>query len=108
MKKIGVISLLLWVLFRTAFHSFSFDNSDILTFLYFGGNDLALIGLFLLLRNYTTGIINRITEVLLIYSGFCLITDILMLSGVGTHDFWGYTAISISILSIGVLWVIYA
>ncbi len=108
MKKIAVISLIAWMLFRTIFHSFSFDNSNVLSFMYFGGNDLALFGLFLLLMTYIkSGKIGRLIKVVLIYSGFCLITDILMLSGVGAHDFWVYTAISISILSIGMLWAIF-
>lgn len=108
-KKTAIISLLSWAIFRLIFHSFSFENSRIAEFLYFGGNDMALIGLFLLLNNsIKSGRTKRIIKVSLIYSGFCLSTDILMLSGIGAHDFWLYTAISISILALGILWVIFA
>lgn len=109
MKKTGVILLLSWMLMRLVFHAFSFDNSEIARFLYFGGNNVALCGLFLVLYSQVkSGILKRFLKIVLIYSGFCLITDILMLCGVGAHDFWGYTAISISILSIGILWLIFA
>ena len=90
------------------FHSLSFENSNISEFLYFAGNDLALIGLFGLLFHYSKGILKRLVKVSLIYSAFCLSSDILMLLGIGAHDFWGYTAISISILALGTLWVIFA
>lgn len=109
MIKIGVISLLAWMVFRLAFHMFVFDNSDFARFIYFAGNDLALIGLFLLLKSVIkSGILKRMLTVVLIYSGFCLVADILMLIGIGTPASWGYTAISISILSIGLLWLKFA
>jgi hypothetical protein len=105
MKDKGIILVLCWMLFRLTFHSFSFDNSKIAEFLYFVGNDIGLIGLFLLLyKSIKSGYLKRLLKVVLIYTGFCLLTDILMLCGIGAHDFWLYTAISISILSIGVLW----
>ena len=108
MRKTGVILLISWMLFRTIFHSFSFENSKLAELFYFVGNDMALIGLFLMLKSYVkSGRVQRLIKVVLIYSGFCLIADILMLSGIGAHDFWGYTAISISILSIGILWAIF-
>jgi len=106
MKQLGVILLLSWMLMRLAFHMFVF-NAEVTRFVYFGGNDVALIGLFLLLMNNVRGILQRIIKVCLIYAGFCLLADILMLIGIGAHDYWLYTAVSISILSIGILWAKY-
>lgn len=108
MKKLAAISLIIWMVFRLLFHSFSFDNSEILTFLYYGGNDLAAIGFFLLLLSYFKGFLRRLIKVCLTYSVFCLGADILMLLGIGAHDFWLFTAISISILALGGLWLICA
>jgi hypothetical protein len=86
------------------FHSFSFDNSEILRFLYFGANDMAVIGLFILLLSSYRGKIRRLLIVGLIYAIFKLIADILMLCGIGAHDYWLYTAISMLIIGIGLLW----
>lgn len=109
MKKTGVILLLSWMLMRLIFHSFSYDNSATASIIYYISNDVALCGLFMFLYSVVNyGILKRFLKIVLIYSGFCLITDILMLSGIGAHDFWLYTAISISILSIGLLWAKFA
>lgn len=106
MKKSVAILLIVWMLFRLLFHSFSFENSKIAEFLYFGGNNIALICLFALLHKLVKWKIKRLIKVGIVYAGFCLFTDILMLSGIGAHDFWLYTAISVSILAIGLLWSI--
>jgi hypothetical protein len=94
--------------FRLLFHSLSFENSRIAEFLYFGGNDMALIGLFSLLYYQSKGILKRLVKISLIYSFFCLGSDILMLLGIGAHDYGLFTAISISILALGTLWEIFA
>jgi len=107
-KKIAAISLSVWMIFRLIFHSFITDDSLLLRFLYFGGNDLAVIGCLFLLLSCLKGYIQRLIRICLIYASFCLLADILMLSGVGAHDYWLFTAISISILALGVLWLIYA
>ena len=107
MKKIAAISLITWMVFRLSFHSFSFDNSEVLTFLYYGGNDLAVIGFLLLLVGCLKGFTQRLVKLCIPYAGFCLLADILMLMGIGAHDFWLFTAISISILALGGLWLIF-
>lgn len=106
-KRIAAISLVTWMIFRLLFHMFSFENSDILRFLYFGGNDMAVIGFLLLLKDYFRGFIERLIKVCLTYAAFCLVADILMLMGIGAHDYWLFTAISISILALGGIWLRY-
>lgn len=112
MKQRGIIFILMWILFRLVFHSFSFDNSEIVTFMYFGGNNLANIGfLLIILDNLKIGgwipllRFRKVIKSLIIYACWCMVVDVLMLAGIGTHDFVGYTAISILLLICALLWI---
>jgi len=109
MRKTGSIFILIWALFRFIFHTFDFD-SEIATFLYFGGNDFAVCGFLLILYTIKirfTFLTKRMLKILLIYSIWCLIVDMLIMIGTGAHDTALYTSIDIGILSIGGLWAIY-
>lgn len=107
-KKVAAISLIVWMIFRLLFHSTISENSEIIRFLYFGGNDLAVIGFLLLLKDCFKGFTERLVKVCLIYAAWCFVADILMLCGIGAHDFWLFTAISISILALGMIWLKFA
>lgn len=104
--KLGTTFILIWALFRFVFHAFDFENSEITSFLYFVGNDIGYIG-FLLLILKTRMFLSRskrFLKVLLIYSLWCLIVDVLLLLGFGAHNTAIYTQIDIAILGIGAIW----
>ena len=116
MRKTASILIFFWIISRLIFHSFDFSNSKLLEFFYFAANDAALIGFFLILYSFikerkftylSFSQSKKLGLLLIIYASWCMVTDILMLVGIGAHDFWVYTAISILIISIGILWVIF-
>ena len=116
MTKVGSIFILLWMLFRLLSHVFNYVDNEIVTFLYFGGNDLAICGFALLLYSIRDKInftflnkrkTKRLLLIVLIYSLWCLIVDIFILVGIGAHDTAIYTSVDITILSAGALWVIF-
>jgi hypothetical protein len=112
MKKIGGIFILSWLLFRLAWHSISFDNSYLLDSLYFIFNDLCYVGFAILIKGTRISFLplrvsKKIYLILLIYTLWCLIVDVLILTGIGAHDTAIYTQIDITILSIGMLWAIF-
>ena len=116
MTKAGSIFILLWMLFRLLSHVFSYVDNEIVTFLYFGGNDLAICGFALLLYSICYKInftflsrkrTKRLFLIVLIYSLWCLIGDTCILMGIGAHDTALYTSMDVTILSVGALWVIF-
>ena len=114
MTKVGSIFILLWMLFSMLSHVFHYVDNDTVTFLYFGGNDLAICGFALLLYSIRDKInftfLNRrrrrrLFLIVLIYSLWCLVVDICILMGIGAHDTALYTSMDITILSAGTLWI---
>lgn len=106
--KLGTTFIFIWALFRFVFHAFDFSNSELSSFFYFVGNDLGYLG-FLLLILKTRLFLSRskkFIKVLLIYSLWCLIVDVLLLFGIGAHDTAIYTQIDLAILGIGSIWSI--
>lgn len=109
MKKLGIILILVWALFRFCFHAFSFDSCSICSLFYFIGNDLCIIGFLLLILDRKIYFLSKFRSkkfltVLLIYSLWCLIVDVLLECGIGAHDEAIYTQIDMAILGIGALW----
>lgn len=109
MKKIGSIFILLWALFRFCFHGFSYEDCEYCSLFYYVGNDLGIIGFLLLTLNQKITFLSKLRSkklfiVLLIYSSWCLIVDVLLELGIGTHDKAIFSQIDMAILGIGVLW----
>lgn len=104
--KLGTTFILIWALFRFVFHAFDFSNSELSSFFYFVGNDFGYIGfLWLILKSKIfLSRSKRFIKILLIYSLWCLIVDVLLLFGIGAHDTAIYTQIDLAILGIGALW----
>jgi hypothetical protein len=118
MNKYAGILILIWIAFRLLFHSVSFNNTNVATFVYFTAQNLAIISLSLVLFSFAeqrrvrflflSGVqLKRIIKTVITYSTWCLIVDILLLSEIGAHDSTAYTAISMGIISIGALWAIF-
>lgn len=109
MKRLGSIFILIWALFRFCFHAFSYSNCEICSLFYFIGNDLCIIGFLLLILDRKIFFLSKIRSkkfltVLLIYSLWCLIVDVLLEMGIGAHNEAIYTQIDMAILGIGALW----
>ena len=105
------------MLFRLIFHMFRYIDNDLITFIYFTGNDLAVCGFATLIYSIRDKInisfltkkrSKRLFLTVLIYSLWCLIVDTLILMGIGTHGTALYTSIDITILSIGAIWASFA
>jgi hypothetical protein len=108
-SKLGGIFIFSWVLFRFVWHTFSFDLTDDLSDMYFILNDVCYIGFALLILRFSPisfvpkKISKRIYLLLVIYTGWCLVVDCLIISGIGAHNTAIYTIIDIAFLTLGVL-----
>jgi hypothetical protein len=109
MGKFGGILIFIWLLFRAVFHSFDYDESRVVTNLYFVLNDLFYIGFALVIYGLRFSFMSlvkskRICIIVLIYSLWVLIVDVLILTGIGAADTAIYTQVDIAIIGIGALW----
>lgn len=116
-KYIG-IWILLWCVFKFIFHAISYDDTKIGALLYYAANGILNIGIFafiysmidkLNMRFYRIPIykLKRLLKIVLIYSAWCLVVDVLIFLGIGARDTAFYTNMDMGILGIGTLWAIF-
>ncbi len=116
-KYIG-IWICIWVLFKFIFHAISFDDTKIGALLYYAANGILTIGIFALIysmigklnmRFYRISIykLKRLLKIVLIYSTWCLVVDVLIFFEIGARDTAFYTNMDMGILGIGALWAIF-
>ena len=117
-KYIG-IWILFWCLMNFIFHAISYKETPVVALVYYVAHGLLEMGIFLSIYSIVkkgrvniyripTYRLKRLLKIVLIYSAWCLVVDVLIFSGIGAQDTALYTRTDMGILGIGTLWAIFA
>jgi len=101
------------------FHAIDYKSAPIACLIYYLAHGIMEIGIFLYvystiitgkLRIYQIPMyrLKRLLKIVLIYSTWCLVVDVLIFMGIGTQDTALYENIDMGILGLGVLWASFA
>jgi len=117
-KYIG-IWLLLWCVMNFIFHAIDYKAAPVASLVYYLAHGIMEIGIFLFVysaistgkfRIYRIPIYKskRLLKVVLIYSTWCILVDVLIFMEIGAQDTAFYERMDMGILGLGGLWAIFA